>query len=159
MPLTLLSLAIFFGILFFFGWQLARFVLHEKRIEALIPLSAVLGIFIYLFLLNLSSYLIDIKIILYLLLAVLAAFSFFLYRINRNREKPEWTISRKWRGILFGACLLIMILVEIDGIRALSSDQMFFNHLPEAATIAEGNFPVKAVFSPAFPSQYHYASN
>lgn len=159
MLFIILKLFLFFGVLFIFGWQAARFLLREKRIEALIPLSAVSGISIYLLLLNASSYFINIKINFYLILAVFAVLSYFLYRFNRKKEKIWWTISSKWRRILLGTCFLIMVFAGIDGIRALSSDQMFFNHLPEAATIANGNFPVKATFAPNFPSQYHYASN
>ena len=155
---TFLSLIIFFGVLFIFGWQLVRFILSENRIEALIPLAAVVGFGIYLSFLNLFSYLIDIKINFYLLCIVFVFLTYFLFRFNKNKGRAVWGISDKWKKILFGTAALIMVITGIIGIRSISGDETTLWHLPFASTIAEGNFPVKAVFSPNSPSQYHYGN-
>jgi len=159
MIFTFFALIIFFGVLFIFGWQIARIILDEKRIEALIPLAAILGISIYLFFLIFFSYLINIQINFYLLLVLFAFLSYFLSRINGKKEKSEWGIGNLWRKILFISCFLIITLVGINGLRDVQSDQMFPDHLPLGATIAEGNFPIKAIYAPNFPSQSHDGAN
>ena len=151
----LLKLFVFCSILFAFGWQSARFILNEKRIEALIPLAAILGYSIYLFFLNAFSYFIDIRINFYLLCVIFIFLSWFLFRVNGGKGKTAWGIEKKWRIILFGTALLIMVFVGIAGMRYISSDEMG-SPLPLAATVAEGNFPVKEVSAPNFLSQYHY---
>lgn len=150
-------LIIFWGIIFVFGWQLSRWLLNEKRIEALIPLAITLGFSVYLFLLNLFSYFISIKINFYLLIFLLASGAFFFYRSNQGKEKAEWGVNKKWRKILFSTCFLFVILTGIIGVRSLGNEDL--NHLPLSATIAQGNFPVKDITSPNFPSQYHYGYN
>ncbi|MFH1423785.1 MAG: hypothetical protein ABIG29_02420 [Candidatus Nealsonbacteria bacterium] len=153
--LILLKLFLFCSILFVFGWQLARFILNEKRIEALIPLAAILGFSIYLFFLNVFSYFIDITVNFYLLCVIFIFLSWLLSRVNRKKGKTEWGIGKKWRIILFGTAALIIVCVGIAGMRYISSDETG-SPLPMAATIAEGNFPVKEVSAPNFLSQYHY---
>lgn len=157
--LILLKLFLFCSILFIFGWQLARFILNEKRREALIPLGAILGYTIYLFFLNALSYFIDIRINFYLLCVVFIFLSWFLYSHNKKNGRTEWGIDKKWRGILFGTAALIMVCVGIIGMRHVGLDETGFSGFPSAVTIAEGNFPVKALFAPNFPSQYHYGFN
>lgn len=152
-----LLLILFWGILFTFGWHFSRWLLNEKRIEALIPLAATLGFSVYLFVLNLFSYFIDIRINFYLLIAIFALAAYFLCRLNRAKEKTAWGADKKWIKVLFFTCLLLVILVAVIGIRSLGNEDL--NHLPLSATIAQGNFPVKDIASPNFPSQYHYGYN
>ena len=151
----LLKLLLFSAILFIFGWQLARFVLKEKRIEALIPLATILGYSIYLSSLNALSYFIDIRINFYLLCVIFIFLSWLLSRVNSKRGKTEWGIGKSWRIILFGTALLIMVGVGIVGMRFISGDEMG-GYLPLAVTVAQGNFPVKEVLAPDSLSQYHY---
>src|SRR3989344_1702990 len=158
--IAFILLAIFCSVLFIFGWQLARFVLNEKRIEALIPLAAILGPGVYLFLLNLSSYFIPIQVNFYLIAVVLALLSYFLSHFNKKNGKTEWGIDKKWRGILFATSFLIMFIIGAIVIRYVSLCEMGpVHHLALVATIAEGNFPVKAIFAPDFPSPNHYGFN
>lgn len=133
--------------------------MNEKSIEMLIPLAITIGFSSYIFLLNLSSYFIDIRVNFYLLLAVLAATAGVLSVVNKNKEAPKWEMTKKWRMILLGTTFLIIAVAGVIALRSESSDQMFYDHLPLAATISEGNFPVRAVFAPEFPSQYHYGYN
>ncbi|MDI6591498.1 MAG: hypothetical protein QME61_00950 [Patescibacteria group bacterium] len=155
MLFILLSLILFFGILFIFGWQLSRFVLNEKRIEVLVPLATITGIGVYLFLLNSFSYFIKIQFNFYLILVILAGISLFLF-FFRKKEKPRWEIDRKWRKILFGTAFLVMALTGIIALRHVDIDEQSLTHLPLAASISEGNFPVKELFAPRISSQSHY---
>lgn len=156
--LILFSLVIFWGILFYFGWLLSRVVLKENKIEVLIPLALIIGISVYSFILNTLSYLIKIQINFYLVLIVLTIISCFLFRFSKSLEKTTWGIDKKWRKILFTTCFLIMIPTGIFALRTVG-ETSHLAHLPLAATIAEGNFPVKDVFCPNFYSAYHYGSS
>lgn len=153
---TFFSLIIFFGVLFVLGWQLSRFILREKRIEVLLPLGAVLGIGFYIFFLNLFSYLINITISFYLVCLFFALISYFLYRLSRKREKPEWGISKSWRIVLLVTLLSLAVFAGMNKVWGPQSGELGYGHLTLVATVAEGNFPIMAVFAPEFPAQQHY---
>lgn len=159
--ITFILNIIFWSVLFFCGWQVSRFVFKEKKIEVLLPLSFVIGVSIYLFLLNLSSYFIPITTNFYLVLGFLLLVSLFLFILRRSRkiERLEWGINKRGVVLVFATTLIIMILIGLVSARILGGDELSQYHLPSAASIAGGNFPVKELNMPENYQAYHYAPN
>ena len=90
--MPILLAVIYFSILFFFGWQLARYALNENRIERLIGLAGILGIGLYVFSINAAGLFIPIKIAFYLVLFMFLALALFCF----NKPKPlEWGIDKR----------------------------------------------------------------
>ena len=149
------SLAIiYFFILFFFGWQLVQYLLKENRIEHLIGLSGIFGVGLYIFLINAIGHFISIKIVFYLVLLLFFILGLGLLYFNRAKSL-EWGIDRKWRKILLGAFLLLVISSGIISFRWPLDLQGAGTQT--AATIVEGNFPPVEIWNPPNPLNYHYA--
>ncbi|MDO8621535.1 MAG: hypothetical protein Q7R31_04640 [Candidatus Levybacteria bacterium] len=156
----LLTIA-FFSTLFFFGWQMARWVLNENRIEHLIAFSGIFGIGLYVFFINIAGLFIPIQTVFYL---VLIAFLLFASAcsfcrqlgILGDQKSLEWGIDAWWRKILlFSALFLTLSIGFISSFRTpMDLDAI---RVPTAATIAEGNFPPVEIFNPTDSLNYHYA--
>ncbi|MBU2472730.1 hypothetical protein KKE74_01730 [Patescibacteria group bacterium] len=157
--LILFKSIIFWGILFSFGYQLSKYLFKKNYIEVLIALSGLIGLGLYIFLINAIGYFIAIKITFYLVLLIFIIIYGVLYFINKPK-KLEWGIDKKWRKILLiTVLLLIAITFIIDNRVPLADDQTALSCVPGAATIAEGNFPVMAIWMPQYPLRYHYGSH
>jgi len=154
MLFSLFLSVIYFAILFFFGWQLAQYFLKENRIEHLLPLSGIFGIGFYVFLINAIGHFIAIQTTFYLVLAVFLLAGLFLFRFNRS-QSLRWELEVKWRKILLGSTLLLVIVSGIVSFRSPPQQQASVE--PLAATIAEGNFPPLEIWQPKYPLFYHYA--
>lgn len=154
MAFSLFLTAIFFFILFFFGWQLIRYFLKENRIEYLIGFAGISGIGLYVFFVNAISYFIPIKIAFYLVLSLFLISGLSLFYFNRGASL-EWQIAKSWRKILLGTALLLAVISSIVYFR-YSPPLHGPGGLPSAATIAEGNFPVMQVWDPSSKLNYHY---
>lgn len=143
--------------LFFFGWQIARYLLKENRIEHLIGLSGIFGIGLYLFLINILGYFIPIKITFYLVLLLIFIIGIILFYFNKSKAL-EWGTDKKWRKILFGFTILLVISNGLIFFRMpLKGDILQAGSMPTAATMAEGNFPPTEIWEPGHPLVYHYA--
>ncbi len=157
---TVVLLFIFLSLLIFYGWQLAKLILDEHRIEALIPLSVVIGAASYIFLLNLTSYFINIEVNFYLTALFLFFIGLLIYLKTENKKIPlAWGLNKKETFIIFGTVLLIMFLNGFLSLRSVEIDELAGHHLPLARTIAEGNFPVRGLNLPQEPVVYHYGYN
>jgi len=152
------SIIIYFLILSFLGWQLTRVLLKENRREFLIPLSLSFGIFFYIFILNITSYFIDIKINFYLILILFLLIGLGIRFFKKNNKKTIWYFKKKWRFILLVTFFLIIIISGFSSAREIDIDEVSFGQLPLTATIAVGNFPVMNPSLPNQSMQYHYAS-
>ncbi len=158
--MTILLAIAFFSTLFFFGWQTARFALHENKIERLIALSGIFGIGLYVFFINISGLFIPIQTVFYLVLFFFLLFAsacFFCrrFRIFGGQRPLEWGIDKKWRWILF--LFTLFFVISIGVISFSHPMDLFTLREPTAATMAEGNFPPKEIWSPDNPLLYHYA--
>lgn len=159
MIIFILNLIFWFG-LFFCGWQIVRFVFKEKKIEVLLPLSFIIGISIYLFLLNLSSYVIPITINLYLVFIFCLLVGILLCILRfRKAETLERGVSKKEAILIFVGALILMMLTGLVSLSILGGDDLSQFHLTSAASIAGGNFPVKELNIPDNYQAYHYAPN
>ena len=154
MIFSLLLAGTFFFILFFFGWQLARYFLKENKIEYLLGLSGVFGLSFYVFFTNGLGYFIRIKMVFYLVLFLFFILSLILFYFNKSKSS-EWGTSKKWRKILLGTVLFLIIS---GGIIAFRLPLVLHGPgTPVAATIAEGNFPPPEIWNPKNVLYYHYA--
>jgi len=157
--LILFKSIIFWGILFSFGYQLSKFLFKKNHIEILVALSGLMGLGLYVFLINAIGYFIAIKITFYLVLLIFIIVGSILYFINRL-GKIKWGINKKWRKILLITVLLLTITTfVVDNRVPLADDQTALASVPIAATIAEGNFPPMAIWMPQYPLRYHYGSH
>lgn len=156
---TLLT-SVFFLTIFLFGWQIARWVLVENRIERLLALSGVFGIGLYIFFLNVAGYFMPIQTAFYVvffifLFLVIGSLFECRFHIASHQRHLEWGIDEKWRKILLAFALFLTVSVGIISIG--HPMDMFTLREPTAMTIVEGNFPPKEIWSPENPLLYHYA--
>ncbi|MFH1997667.1 MAG: hypothetical protein ABII94_03175 [Patescibacteria group bacterium] len=157
--ISIIFLIIFLCGLGFFGWQVSRRVLKINNIELLIPLSLAISYGAYIFLLNVSSYLIPIELNFYLVFVVLLIVAFVLFFSNKQRLALKFDLSKKEGLIIFLVVFIIMIFSGLIVSRYIESDNLAYTHLPTAASIVGGNFPIKNLNLPNYDSVYHYGSN
>ncbi|HBD25118.1 MAG: hypothetical protein A2566_02215 [Candidatus Zambryskibacteria bacterium RIFOXYD1_FULL_40_13] len=148
---------IFLGATIFFGYVLGRYVLGENRVFALIPVSVILGINGYIFLVNASSYIIPIRINVWimLILVVVLSVGIFIYRRQKVSALTSVFTTRQLR-FLFIMATLISLSSGLIAIKSLALDDLNIAHLPLARTIAEGNFPVVDPSAPSHIFSSHY---
>lgn len=156
---TLLALVIFFGGLTFFGWFFSIYLLKEKRLFVLIPLSISLGIFLYLILVNLASYFINIPLSFYLvwifLVSVGIVLALFYYK---RRTSLQIGLSRKYFKYLIIIAIVAGLFGGIGDARVSTGDDIGFDRLALAGSLSGGIFPVKDLGQPQFPGAYHYGA-
>lgn len=145
---------VYFLILFFFGWQAARWILHENRIEHLIAFAGVFGIGLYLFFINILGLFIPIQVTFYLVLLVFLLFACACF-FARDQRPLEWETNMRYRKILLFLVLFLTLSVGLISFRH-PMDRASVRE-PTAATMAEGNFPPVEIFNPTDPLRYHYA--
>ncbi|MDO8729224.1 MAG: hypothetical protein Q7K26_05080 [bacterium] len=155
----LLTIA-FFSTLFFFGWQIARWVLNENRIEHLIAFSGIFGLGLYVFFINIVGLFIPIQTVFYLVLVVFLLFASICFlgrrlRVFGDQRTLEWGISGRWRKILLGSTLFLTLSVGLISFN--SHMDLAAARVATAVTMAEGNFPPMEIFNPTDPLYYHYA--
>jgi hypothetical protein len=154
-----LKLIIFWVVLFFFGYQISGWLFKGGQIEKLIALAGLIGSGLYVFLINVIGYFVPIKITFYLVLLMFIIIGFILFFKNKPRVL-SYGIDEKWRKILLATTLLLVIITfVVDNRFPLGGDQALLTGVPSAATIAEGNFPPKAIWMPQYPLRYHYGVN
>ncbi|MDP3763179.1 MAG: hypothetical protein Q8Q92_00765 [bacterium] len=151
---------IYFSTLFFFGWQVARWILNENRIEYLIAFAGILGIGLYTFFINIAGLFILIQTVFYLVLFVFLLFASICYfgrrlQIFGDQRPLEWSVSAPWRKILLFWVLFLTLSVGLISFRH-PMDRASTRE-PTAATMAEGNFPPVEIFNPTDLLRYHYA--
>jgi len=155
----LLSIA-YFSILFFFGWQAARWILNENRIEHLITFSGIFGIGLYLFFINISGLFIPIQIVFYLVLIIFFLFASICYfgrrlQIFGDQRSLEWGVSLPWRKILLFFALFLTLSIGLISFNTRMD--LAATREPTGVVMAEGNFPPVEIFNPTDPLYYHYA--
>ncbi len=149
---------IYFFALFFFGWQASRYCLKEDRIEYLLGLSGIVGMGLYLFLINGLGSFLPIKTVFYLVLILLVILGISLRYFNKTRPL-RWELDKKWRKILLGVTLGIVVITGLIAFRMplATGERLQGGGMPTAATMAEGNFPPLEIWEPPRPLVYHYA--
>ena len=151
---------IYFSTLFFFGWQAARWILNENRIEHLVAFSGILGIGLYTFFINIAGLFMPIQTVFYLILIFFLLFASICYfgrrlQIFGDQRPLKWSVSAPWRKMLLFFALFLTLSVGLISFRH-PMDRASTRE-PTAATIAEGNFPPVEIFNPTDELRYHYA--
>ncbi|MDP2946934.1 MAG: DUF2298 domain-containing protein [Nanoarchaeota archaeon] len=150
------KLIVFWFILFFFGYQTAKRLSGEEKKENLIALSGLIGVSLYVFFINAIGHFMPIQTTFYLVLSIFFLVGVILFLKNKSKIL-RWEIEKKWRRILLITILLLIVTTFIvDNRYPLGGDQVLLGCMPTAATIAEGNFPPKAIWIPPYPLRYHY---
>jgi len=150
------KLIVFWFILFFSGYQLAKWLFKKEKIETLIAFSGLIGASLYIFLINIIGHFVEIRVTFYLILLTLFLGGVFLF-IKNKEINFEWGIDKKWRKILLTLALLLVVATFIiDNRRPIGGDETLPLGMPAAVTMAEGNFPARATYNPSYPLRYHY---
>ncbi len=159
---VLFLLLLFFAITLAFGFIFSAAVLGERRIFALWPLGVLVGLNAYIFFVNLMAHAIPLAITVWLVLGLMLLAAAALYKIafgpNRSLFIPSGLEARQLR-LLFGVAFLISAVSGVIALRTLQYEDLSLGHLPLAATMAAGNFPVMDPSAPDQPMVYHYASD
>ncbi len=145
---------------FFCGWIFTTRILGERRIFAVVPLALLFGINGYNFFVNIFSYFAPVKFVIWAVLGAMLIFSAIVYLKSRACEVQKISLGEltvKQVKILFLIAVAVSLAAGLVAVRALESDDLTLGHLPLAATISEGNFPVKNPSAPDHPMYYHYA--
>jgi len=150
--MTIFLTVSFFSALLFFGWQTARWVLREHRIEHLIALGGIFGIGLYTFCVNIAGLFLPIAATVYFVLAVFLLVAFGLY-LHRRFERGG--VEKPWRTAVLLFALFVTFSVGFMFFRHPMDDTIF--RAPTAATMVEGNFPPVQIWNPTSPFSYHYA--
>jgi len=153
----ILKLIIFWTIIFFFGYQFAQKILKQSSKEILVALTGLIGVGFYVFLINIIGYVIPIKTTFYLVLLFFLLFGIYIFKKNKPKRIIKEENDRIWIKIILSiAVLFTVITFLIDNRYPLGGDQVLLTCIPTAATIAEGNFPPRAIWMPQYPLRYHY---
>jgi hypothetical protein len=154
----LLKLFLFFSILFLLGWFFAVYILKERRLFILIPLSFSLGISFYLILVNFVSYLIPVNIAFYLILILFfVGIIISLYFYLRAKPSLKIGIAKKYFKYLYLIAFLLFLSGWLMSIPLKEGDNVGFNRAAVPGTILGGNFPLRDIIAPWQPGVYHYA--
>jgi hypothetical protein len=115
-----LIFTLFLTIVSFCGFAFLRAILDEKRVFVLVPISLLLGVNAFNFLVNVLSYFIPIRQSVWIVLAVMFIASITALFIKRERLKTplEWIFTKKQYVLLFSVAVIISLL---SGIVALKS--------------------------------------
>jgi len=164
--MTILLSAAYFSVLFFFGWQAARWILNENRIEHLIAFAGVFGIGLYVFFVNIAGLFIPIQIVFYLVASIFLLFASALFFCRRFQifgdQRPlELGLNARWRKVLLGSALFLTLSVGFISFCISLSSNLEFKNMSEIqskaistcflSTFAQKpvtSFEVKALYSP-----------
>lgn len=116
-------------------------------------LSGIFGMSFYVFFANALGYFIPIKTVFYLVLFSFLILGLGLFYLNRS-QFLVWGIDKKWRKILLGTVLLLIVSSGIIAFRLPLV--LHGTGTPVAAVIAEGSFPPPEIWNPRNVLYYHY---
>ena len=138
---------------FIFGYLLAVRVLRERTIWMSVVLAYALGLFFYLFCVNILFHFVTLGSAVYLTLAVLGFASAGIALLQR-RSRPLESVMLPhgiWLGFFCATAFLVPLLGQMK-----SSDDDFFIHAPLMALYLKNNFPPRNPFYPDLPYRGHY---
>src|SRR3989344_2965765 len=151
--LIYLKISIVLALIIFCGLNLFRRATEEKRAEVVIPSGIIIGIAIYVFLLNLVTHFLRGPLGFYLALVIELALTFLAIAYARleplqypvGRSKAVWIVS-----LLFWA--IFLFIITSTG-HAASGDAS--THYILASRFLRGDYPIHSPFQPDFLAYYH----
>ena len=138
---------------FIFGYLLAVRVLRERTIWMSLVLSYALGIFFYLFFVNIFFHFVALRPAVYLTIGLLGAASAAIALLKpRHAPLASGALPHGiWLAFLCVTAFLVALLNQMK-----SSDDDFFIHAPLMALYLKNNFPPRNPFFPDLPYSGHY---
>ncbi len=144
------------AILVAWGVRALAEILDEDRLLLLIPAGMIFGPTTFTFLLNLLGRGTGVRPGAILVLSGMAAWTLARHRWGPRRTW-RWGAGRALTILFLLGGALLSTALAVGGFTTRVPDPEF--HLPVAATIANGNLPVRDPFAPERPVEYHYGSN
>lgn len=141
--------------LWFVGFILTRVLSSEKRVEVILPTSLFGGITIFIFTLNIVSYVVHPPLGIYISYALFILFGLLVVFRNRTNIKaidiPDIKICIL---LLLSLIIWAVFLFNVIGHFSLSGDPSLYEII--GRTFARGNFPILQSWQPEITLSYHY---
>src|ERR1044071_1490891 len=136
-----------------FGYLVAVRILREKGIWTALALAYALGLFFYLFSVNILFHFLPLSSAVYVTMGLLGVASIAIALATKRRPPlaagaPPHAV---WLGFLCATAFLVPLLAQLR-----SSDDDFFIHAPLMALYLKNNFPPHNPFFPDLPYSGHY---
>ncbi len=144
--------------IWFVGFILTRIISTEKRLEVVLPVSLFGSIALFIFTLNLISYIFHPPLSIYMVYAFFIVIGLGLFRFKKlfiTRIDIPKNSSKK----LFFLSILIwsLLLFRIIGHMNLSGDPSLYATIAKSFT--RGNFPIFSPWQPDIKLAYHYGAS
>lgn len=141
------------------GALLSVVLLREKNLVSVTSMSVVFGPSCFLFFSNALGYLLAIPLAFVFALSLVVLLDLLLFFVAWRRGASFSWFAFERPPMWFAWIMVPMIaLATLANMRFLGSDPLVWHHLPLAATISEGNFPVMEPINPSQPMGYHYGA-
>lgn len=142
--------------IWFFGLNISRIISSEKRLEILLPVSLFGGITLFIFLLNILSYIFRPPSGIYAIYLFFTLFGLFLFLHYKAfvTEKIDIPKKNSLVLILLSATLWGIFLFKIIGHINLTGDPFIYQTIGKSFT--RGNFPISEPWEPDMKLSYHY---
>jgi hypothetical protein len=152
MFLIIIKFLILVAAITFFGWQFLRRVMKQDDIALLLPFSLGFGIISYIFFCNVFGYIIDLKILVWLLPFLMIVVGLLMKRLIVGElicSLPKRTISA-----LIGISVIFGLLFSAIILTNYAYDEEWHGGI--IATMMAGNFPPLEAYVPDATLKYHY---
>ena len=149
--LIYLKTLFFIFILSFFGFNVVRRGTEESRLRILLPLSVIIGVSFYIFIINLSAYLFKGISGFYVTIVILLALTVVLKK-KIKLAKFEMSINKTSLLYFLIWAIFLFIILDTNG-AAISGDA--FMPISLAALFSRGDYPIHVPFQPDYVSFYH----
>src|SRR3989344_3642251 len=141
------------------GCLIVLHALPERRKLAILPLGLLIGLFGYTTALNALGFFVPVQTAMWSLYAVFgaSAMMWFLPRTHARLKEtsvPVCTAKQAWILLSVAAC--VALLSGVVALRSQHADDLSLTHTSLAATIVEGNMPVRDPSAPDELVEYHY---
>lgn len=138
------------------GFLVARVLLERRDFFSVGSLTVVIGPAVFLTMANALGYVLPIQTAFWATLGAILACDLLLLLLGWKMQRLSVaSIILPPRGILL-AFMGIISICTVAYVRYPGSDPLAWHHLPLAATISEGNFPVHEPVNPDQRMAYHY---
>lgn len=141
--------------IWFVGLQITRFTSRERKFEVILPISLFFSINLFIFILNLTSYLIKPPLGIYAVYSGFILAGIILWRFKNlslsRIDMPEVSVRKLlYLSVFIWAIFLFLVIGRIS----LSGDPQFYSGIAKSFT--RGNFPVMTPWQPDVKLAYHY---
>ena len=151
MPLLLLLILP----IWFVGFRFTRIISTERRFEVILPVSLFLSVNLFIFTLNLKSYIFHPPLGIYITYLSFILLGIILWRFKNlalgKIDMPQHTTRKLFYLSIFIWAIFLFVII---GRMSLSGDPQFYSGIAKSFT--RGNFPLVAPWQPDVKLAYHY---